>query len=177
MQHRGKMLIWKLCSILALCWMAPAGAQEEECVEGDENNSVKHGGKAAECVDTSPECPLWANNGECDYNPKYMLKSCQRTCEACHLSSPELNQLIDRRIRIQQVGGDERFLETPYGMSQSVSEEMEDGIIELFRNMAVYMDDVVENDLKYDTVRDRCKNKHRECTKWKFEGECATVSI
>ena len=133
-------------------------------------------GESDECIDTSDEFPQWGKDGECDFNPKFMLRGCQRTCGSCDLSPEALQQWIDRRIDIQRVGGDERYLETPYGMSQWVTEEMEHDVNHLFRAMATYMDDIVALDPSYDTVRDRCKNKYRKCAKWKFEGECERVS-
>ena len=105
-----------------------------------------------------------------------MLKNCPKACGVCHLGQDEVKKSIARRIRIQKAGGNEKLLETPHGMSQFIFDDMEDYATELFYNMSTYMEDVVAKDPKYDSTRDLCKNKHRECMKWKLEGECETVS-
>ncbi len=35
------------------------------------------------CVDAEAECETWAFGGECKANPKFMLKRCRRSCDAC----------------------------------------------------------------------------------------------
>ncbi len=36
-----------------------------------------------ECVDKSDECPLWAEDGDCNLNPQYMMQNCAKTCMVC----------------------------------------------------------------------------------------------
>lgn len=114
--------------------------------------------------------------GECDFNPEFMLKSCVRACGACDLDATAIQKLIERKTRITKAGGNEKFLETPYGMSQFIFDYMEDHVTGLFRNMTTYMEDIVMKDPRYESVRDRCKNKHRECAQWKLSGQCEQVS-
>jgi hypothetical protein len=35
------------------------------------------------CSDFNDSCPAWANRGECDINPSYMLQNCQLSCGVC----------------------------------------------------------------------------------------------
>ncbi|XP_074659350.1 uncharacterized protein LOC141912068 [Tubulanus polymorphus] len=35
------------------------------------------------CSDNSKWCPTWAQNGECDLNPKYMHANCKISCDTC----------------------------------------------------------------------------------------------
>ena len=41
------------------------------------------GGGGGSCTDSNPSCASWASRGECQSNPKYMLKSCKKSCNAC----------------------------------------------------------------------------------------------
>ena len=42
---------------------------------------------AVECRDYNKDCNYWANNGECDNNPDYMLENCPLACGECFESS------------------------------------------------------------------------------------------
>ena len=46
--------------------------------------------KKTECVDDTPNCTLWAKNGECKQNPRLMWKTCMASCKACD-GNPEPN--------------------------------------------------------------------------------------
>ena len=35
------------------------------------------------CVDINPNCPNWAEIGECDKRPEYMLVNCKKSCNNC----------------------------------------------------------------------------------------------
>ena len=41
------------------------------------------------CVDERGECPIWAETGECEENPGYMLDSCMISCGVC--AGPTVN--------------------------------------------------------------------------------------
>ncbi|XP_038073164.1 uncharacterized protein LOC119741479 [Patiria miniata] len=40
-----------------------------------------------DCTDTSKFCPVWASNGGCASNPRYMLINCRRSCDSCDYTS------------------------------------------------------------------------------------------
>lgn len=46
-------------------------------------------GSPKHCEDLHPNCRFWANNGECEINPTYMLYQCPKTCRSCTLTAPE----------------------------------------------------------------------------------------
>jgi hypothetical protein len=48
----------------------------------DDDDDETHD-KAAECADNHESCDMWASTGECEANPKYMLKQCQKSCMIC----------------------------------------------------------------------------------------------
>uniref|UniRef100_A0A7S4AYU3 Fe2OG dioxygenase domain-containing protein n=1 Tax=Chrysotila carterae TaxID=13221 RepID=A0A7S4AYU3_CHRCT len=39
--------------------------------------------EATKCEDANENCKLWADSGECDANPSYMLQHCTVACDAC----------------------------------------------------------------------------------------------
>jgi len=38
----------------------------------------------APCLDSDPECPGWADGGECEHNPVFMHRACPLSCKQCH---------------------------------------------------------------------------------------------
>ena len=72
-------------------------AQYRTCERGSSQSSSFHSGNVSwvlvytvyaystdECMDDDTmQCPAWANKGECEANPVYMLEHCRRSCEAC----------------------------------------------------------------------------------------------
>lgn len=38
------------------------------------------------CTDERKECAAWAKQGECQKNPRYMMKFCRRSCGGCKQS-------------------------------------------------------------------------------------------
>ena len=56
----------------------------------DERGGCKEDGTCeAPCIDKAAQCELWAEQGECERNPGYMVLNCMRSCDACHLADPE----------------------------------------------------------------------------------------
>jgi hypothetical protein len=44
---------------------------------------VSTGEKTVDCADNDNQCAYWVKKGECERNPKYMLKNCQKGCKVC----------------------------------------------------------------------------------------------
>jgi hypothetical protein len=42
------------------------------------------------CIDRHESCPYWAEIGECEKNPGWMIVKCSKSCEACHLRDPQV---------------------------------------------------------------------------------------
>lgn len=74
---------------LALLLAIPARAYAARVPLADRNDAFvgyaerSHPGGTAPCVDRDEACQNWANGGECDRNPNYMLASCARACKVC----------------------------------------------------------------------------------------------
>ena len=84
-----------------------------------------------------------------------------------------LTELIILRRRLHEVGGDETLLETPYGMKQSESgPEYADQVKQVEEEMINYMERVINNDEKYKSLKDSCRNRDRSCFYWASIGEC-----
>jgi hypothetical protein len=110
-----------------------------------------------------------------------MLTDCPQACNSCQfvaIAGGNMDKEITRRTKVTNAGGDERYLETPYGISQTINDEImdSDDVILAFRDLSTYMEETVLVEPDYETVRDRCKNKSRQCAEWKLNGECETVS-
>lgn len=41
------------------------------------------------CKDRHANCAVWAEEGECDTNPSFMLTTCQAACARCDLMTDE----------------------------------------------------------------------------------------
>ena len=49
------------------------------------------------CSDNNDKCELWAVEGECGINPKFMLRHCQKACKVCSATTkptPKSTELI-----------------------------------------------------------------------------------
>ncbi|EYC00653.1 hypothetical protein Y032_0114g457 [Ancylostoma ceylanicum] len=46
-------------------------------------------GKESNCCDKHPSCASWAQQGECQNNPEWMLPNCQLSCHSCETESDE----------------------------------------------------------------------------------------
>eukprot|EP00928_Gymnodinium_smaydae_P027387 TRINITY_DN21198_c0_g3_i1.p1 TRINITY_DN21198_c0_g3~~TRINITY_DN21198_c0_g3_i1.p1 ORF type:complete len:374 (+),score=44.59 TRINITY_DN21198_c0_g3_i1:50-1171(+) len=47
--------------------------------------------KSRKCQDKDPQCRAWADGGECEANPGYMLVSCRKSCGNCEAPPSECN--------------------------------------------------------------------------------------
>jgi hypothetical protein len=106
-----------------------------------------------------------------------MLFSCQKSCETCGLTQEELQAASFRALALQDVGGDETLIETPYGMRQEVlNAELQEEIHAIIQKYARYMEEEVFVKEEFAAVKKMCKNRHRECAYWTQQGSCETVS-
>lgn len=106
-----------------------------------------------------------------------MLSNCRKSCNTCDVLDPaEMTALVRRRSELHEVGGDETLLETPYGVTQDVSESVKEQVSEVITNFTFYMENLIFTQEKYAAVKKTCKNRHRQCAYWKTLGECEKVS-
>lgn len=47
------------------------------------------------CLDNYSKCETWANNGECEINPEYMLYFCPKSCKACKYTPADKFKLVE----------------------------------------------------------------------------------
>lgn len=46
------------------------------------------------CNDEYNSCKAWADNGECEANPDFMLQNCPNSCRACGLNQEQKGNLV-----------------------------------------------------------------------------------
>jgi hypothetical protein len=51
--------------------------------DGNNNDNIRTRGSGQPCTDLYRECKQWAGQGECAYNPDFMLVQCERSCMIC----------------------------------------------------------------------------------------------
>lgn len=115
------------------------------------------------CSDSHPSCKAWAKRGECDKNPKYMLKNCARSCSTCvekpvvrPLRKGEITQLMQKTLN--------------FGVLQEATGAEKQKTIDLIRSTIHYM----ENDIDSlpSAIADVCLNRNALCAFWAVAGEC-----
>ena len=58
------------------------GSIKMNCSGGDGGDGG-NGGNPGNCFDENEHCEYWANTGECEINPGYMLQYCKKSCGVC----------------------------------------------------------------------------------------------
>ncbi len=101
------------------------------------------------CVDKDELCGFWAEHGECEKNPGYMRNSCSKSCNTCPF----------------------KLASNSYGEDQDCQGEYKEELTRRVEKMDKYMAEEVSKP-EYDKVREECKNRHKLCVFWAFQGEC-----
>eukprot|EP00588_Corethron_pennatum_P016828 CAMPEP_0194310276 /NCGR_PEP_ID=MMETSP0171-20130528/7210_1 /TAXON_ID=218684 /ORGANISM="Corethron pennatum, Strain L29A3" /LENGTH=611 /DNA_ID=CAMNT_0039063817 /DNA_START=131 /DNA_END=1966 /DNA_ORIENTATION=+ len=130
--------------------------------------------KAAEdCIDTDERCQSWANEGECENNPDYMLNNCKKACKTCAVPIPsaEMEQRSKKVYDVAVEFGAGYWLFVK-GEAQTIEGQKKVGTEEIVRKTMTYMRDIVIPDRKFDNVRKDCINRHGLCAFWAVLGEC-----
>ena len=101
------------------------------------------------CKDDHFQCLEWAQMGECDANPGYMLINCKRACVVCY-------------------GGTNQF-----GVGQRMPTKPDEAAktAEYVKKTVEYMKRVWKEE-EFSRVRHKCRNQHEDCTFWASLGEC-----
>jgi prolyl 4-hydroxylase len=128
-------------------------ATDGDCSAADED--VTGDTEDTFCEDIEDQCEFWASTGECDANPDYMHIECAKACGTC--AGFRQPMLPDART---------------FGVAQQVSETKADLIQALIDETEKYMSEEVWKDDKYERIRERCQNRHKECAFWAVLGEC-----
>lgn len=109
--------------------------------------SVSTGQKVDECTNKNDQCPYWVKKGECQKNPKYMLKNCQKGCEVCSCKSSPIPEYTACKkaesICDEKIPSDKKTVPAP----------------EICKNV------------DKETVSN-CADTGKHCEYWKSQGEC-----
>jgi len=129
------------------------------------------------CEDAHELCSFWANKGECDKNPNYMLNNCRISCNTCPQVEEKV-ELIDG-LTMAQVAEKQSLLDmvAEYGVPQTVSEtETQAKTMFVIRQTVDYMKNFIHADkpthkISKETV-EACTNNEKLCSFWSSIGEC-----
>ena len=121
-----------------------------------------------ECRDVHKDCELWESMGECDAikgNPGYMYHHCPKTCGLCGKGDIHalLRHVIDSKNEDLAILG--------WGEEQEVHEQHREGIELLLEEVKRYMLEEINVDVKYESYKTQCQNRHFDCTLWALQGE------
>jgi ShK domain-like len=84
--------------------------QQQECVmqqdgtclttqnDGAEPQVPPDHDNSATCPDLHETCEYWASLGECNANPKYMLKNCPKSCHVCQWTKSQIDREVRKRL-------------------------------------------------------------------------------
>lgn len=136
---------------------------------GEHLNDVRE----EQCQDDDDRCPGWANVGECDINPGYMLNYCRRSCLQCPDQAEELQRMLDEKRKPTKIWTDEELY---FGVDMGVKQNLENAHFRVSREegMAriVASRTHLHSEAIDDDIIDICKNDHEDCTTWAIAGEC-----
>ncbi|CAB9509401.1 Prolyl 4-hydroxylase subunit alpha-2 [Seminavis robusta] len=104
------------------------------------------------CLDDRDDCEEKAARGECKTKPVYMLAHCKLSCNACPANL--------------------KFFDNEYGEPQEISGDNAADIEKLVQEADVYMTTKIRTKTMYHSVKDKCFNRDKLCSKWATEGEC-----
>jgi hypothetical protein len=119
--------------------------------------------------DLDVDCQFWAENGECDKNPVYMVKHCPKACNACDK---------DARDKLAKEDAENKPKDE-YGVVQVIEGTQTQEIVQAIDEMKAYMRKAREHPeitAKMQELLDNCKIQHELCAFWKVVGECENVS-
>ena len=152
--------------------LADGTCTENPVVATEETNATVESTKEPDCADNNDSCAFWAKAGECEANPDYMLKFCQKSCDSCGMMDEEETPYASEEER--KLNEEMQNLErNEHGVVQDVPDGYEKDIERALNEMTDYIDDIRANGSP-DMVKvlDICENKNPNCALWAVLGEC-----
>ena len=121
----------------------------------------------SDCQDEHPKCQDWANIGECDENPNYMLHSCRRSCLQCPDQAAELAKLLEeKKKKIRVYTSDELYVAADMGTEQRLENEVFGVSVEQASARIIAAREHIQNEGLDEGIKEICKNQHEDCTTW-----------
>ncbi len=137
------------------------------------------GDEAAPRRDLDAACRAWANDGECDVNPGFMLERCARSCDACQEPQPAADV---RASQPAESTAKPTLLQRLLGRGPRCSDELGRSVCQArraagechgFVRLAECM--LTCGVCHYtSSIRDglNCTDSHESCASWARRGEC-----
>jgi len=123
------------------------------------NTNTKH---AETCKDNDENCSGWADMGECEKNPKYMLSNCQKSCGLC-----------EKTVKIPVEDENAMLKRTAsFGIMQKVDGNQKGKALDNIKAMLHYVEKSEEYSSLPSKIRSNCRNNHELCSFWASIGEC-----
>lgn len=146
---------------------------ENKDIALDDDASDANNDEDNDCQDEHQKCFDWAQIGECDANPGYMLKGCRRSCLRCADQVEELARQIEaKKKKIRVWTNYELEVAADMGEEQLLENDTFNISVEQSTARIMAARDHIKNAGLSDDLTEFCKNKHESCTAWAVAGEC-----
>ena len=135
--------------------------------------------RSAACEDTNEECALWAGEGECDANPRYMNADCPASCNQCGALRSLVGRILgtasSRAKLVPSTGMDRSCSDLP---DEDCAAHAKAGACDTNKTAMLMRCPRACGVCRFwDTLRDAfaCEDKHSACESWAEAGECKKV--
>merc|ERR1712176_921596 len=143
--------------------------EEKEFIDPDSSDDYKN---KIRCRNLSDDelCSYWANDGDCDLNPSFMLYNCQKSCKVCidqeeKLLSSEDDCSAQNSFEGECKRGDndmKDILDVGYiqhfGNVTNIEDEI--SILQVIRRSHLYLINNVIKQWKFARKKSLCRNNH-----------------
>lgn len=144
--------------------------EDEDYDEDDDEDDFDV--EKSDCQDDHPKCSNWAEIGECDANPNYMLHNCRRSCMQCPDQAKKLARMMEEKRKKMRVWTKEELeVAADMGKPQNLVNEVFRISAEQSAARIIAAREHVSG-LSEENLKEICKNDHDDCTTWAVAGEC-----